>query len=57
MSRTVTAIIKTKVRMQIDEGTEVSEVIQEMDYSFQDTTGKADFHETEILDHEIIDSK
>ena len=52
-------LVKTEIMLEIviDEGQEVSNVIDEMDYSFEDTTGNADIVNTEIMDYEIIDSK
>jgi hypothetical protein len=42
--------------MKVDEGTEVSTIIDEMDYDFSDNTGHAIIRETEILDHEVTAS-
>lgn len=55
--RKVTVEVKIKLVIRIDEGTEVSQVIDEMDYSFNDTTGSATIEDTEILDQEVTDSK
>jgi hypothetical protein len=57
MSRKVYIEVKVRVIAHIDEGTEVSEVVNELDYSFSDTTGKATVEDTEILDYEVKDSK
>ena len=48
---------KVKLIVRVDEGTEVSEVMDEMDYGFMDTTGKATVEDTEIVDYEVTDSK
>lgn len=53
-------IVEVKVRLVInmDEGLEVSDVINEMEYDFTaQNDGAADIEDTEILDHELIDSK
>jgi hypothetical protein len=55
--RTVTVEVKVKLLMKVDEGVEVSEVIQEMDCNFQDQSGFATIEDTEILDHEVKDSR
>jgi hypothetical protein len=55
--RTVFLELKIKLVMNIDEGVEVSEIIDELDYHFCDTTTKATIEDTEILDYEITDSK
>ena len=51
--------VEVRVRLVIrqDEGVETSDVIDEMDYSFADTTGQATIEDTEILGFEITDSK
>lgn len=40
-----------------DEDVETSEIINELDYNFKDTTGKADIIDAEFLDYDIKDSK
>jgi hypothetical protein len=53
--RKVYVEVKVKLIINCDEGLEISQIIDEMDYSF--TTGKAEIEDTEILDHEVTDSK
>lgn len=55
--RKVTVIVKVKMSIIVDEGQEISQVINEMDYDFEDNTGNADIQDTEILEYEIVDSK
>ena len=55
--RKVTVKLEMKIVMSVDEGMEISEVIQELDYQVTDTTTAADIMDTEILDYEVIDSK
>ncbi len=49
--------INTRVIVEMDEGIDVDEVIQEMDYSFISQTEGAIVHDTEIRDYEVTDSK
>jgi hypothetical protein len=55
--RKVTVKLEMKVVMLVDEGVEISEVINELDYQINDTTTAADILDTEITDYEVIDSK
>ena len=57
MSRKVEVELKVKVSMVIDEGVEVSEIVNEMEYECSDTTTKATIEDTEILDYEVKDSR
>lgn len=49
--------VKVRLVVRMDEGVEVGEVIQEMDYNFDSQTNGANIEDTEILDYEITDSK
>ena len=55
--RTVTVKVEAKLIMKVDEGVEVSEVIDEMEYSFVDTTTRANIEDAEITDYEVVDSR
>ena len=55
--RTVTVKVETTLTMKVDEGVEVSEIIDEMEYDFSDTTTKADIECAEITDFEVVDSR
>lgn len=55
--RKVYVEVKTRLIIEMEEGIEMEEVIQEMDYNFTSGTINADIVETEIIDFEIIDSK
>ena len=55
--RKVTVEVKIKLTINADDGQDISEVIDEMDYDFSDTTGGADIEDMEILGHEVTDSK
>ena len=55
--RKVTVKLEMKIVMSVDEGIEISEVINELDYQVTDTTTTADILDAEIVDHEVIDSK
>jgi hypothetical protein len=41
----------------LEDGIEINDVIQELDYDFKSNTENADIVDTEIVDHEVIDSK
>lgn len=55
--RKVTIEVKVKMTIAIDDDAEVGEIIDEMEYDFTDTTGKADIHDTQIEDWEIQNSR
>ncbi len=55
--RKVYVNITVRAVIEMDEGIEVSEVIQEMDYGFNCNTGGADIVDTEIVGHKVTDSK
>ena len=57
MSRKVTVNLEIKLTMTVDESIDVSDVINELDYNFSDTTTQATIEDTEILDFEIMDSR
>ena len=57
MSRKVKVKLEKMLSMTVDEGVEISEIIDELEYDFYDTTTKATIEDTEITDHEVIDSK
>ena len=40
-----------------NDGVEICDVIEEMDYNFTSQTTGATIEDTEILDHEVTDSK
>ena len=56
-SRKVYARLTLNMILRVDEGTAVSEIVDELDYSFSDTTTKATIEDTTIEDYEIVDSK
>lgn len=55
--RKVYVDLKVRLVIQIDEGIQLEEVIDELDYNFVDTTTQADVIDTEIKDWEVTDSK
>jgi len=55
--RKVTIKLQMRVVMSVDEGIEISQVVNELDYQIKDTTTTADILDTEITDFEILDSK
>ena len=56
-SRKVYINLTVKVIATIDEGTEVQDFVNELDYNISDGTGNATVEDTEIIDHEVTDSK
>jgi hypothetical protein len=54
--RKVTIKLEVNVVMLVNEGIEISEVVNELDYNVNDTTTAADILDTEIIDYEVIDS-
>ena len=56
MYRTVTVELKVQLVMKVDEGVEIAEVIQEMNYQF-DLPDNATLDDSEILDYEVKDSR
>ena len=57
MSRKVTLYAKVKLIVCVDEGIELFDFLNEMDYSFTDTTGQGFIEDTEIVDYDVVDSK
>ena len=55
--RKVTIKLEMRIVMLVDEGMEISEVVNELDCQVNDTTTAADILDTEISDYEVIDSK
>jgi hypothetical protein len=55
--RKVYVEVKVKLILNMDDGIEVSDVIDEMDYNFTSTTTGADVYDSTIEDHEVTDSK
>ena len=55
--RKVIVEVKVKLVVNVDEGYAIGHILDEMDYSFTDTTTRADIQDTEILDYEVKDSK
>jgi len=54
--RKVTIKLEMRVVMSVDEGIEISEVVNELNYQVNDTTTAADILDTEITGHEVVDS-
>ncbi len=55
--RKVTVELKLKATVSVDEGVEISHVIDELYDQVRDTTTSANILDTEIIDYEVIDSK
>ena len=55
--RKVYVKLQVSLTMVVNEGKEISEVINELKYDFTDTTGSANIQDYEIVDFEVEDSK
>ncbi len=55
--RKVYVDVVARLIIRADEDIEIQNVLNEMDYNFKDTTGKADIEDSEIQDWNITDSK
>jgi len=55
--RKVTVKLEMRLVMMVDEGVEISDVVNELDYKVEDTTTAADILDIEITGYEVIDSK
>ncbi len=55
--RTVFVELKVKLVIKADDDAVISDIINEMDYNFTDTTTTADIEDSEILEYDITDSK
>ena len=55
--RKVTVKLEMRLVMLVNEGVEISDVVNELDYEVKDTTTAADILDTEITRHEVLDSK
>lgn len=55
--RKVFVEVKVKLVLNMDEGVEVSKVLEEMHYDIFSTMDEADVEDTEIVEWEVTDSK
>ena len=55
--RKVFVEVKMNITMVVNEGIEISEVINKANYEFNDMTGAAFITDTEITDYQVLDSK
>jgi hypothetical protein len=55
--RKVFVEVKVKLVLNMDEGVEVTEVLENMDYNFDSSTDGADIADTEIMEWDVKDSK
>ncbi|MCK9462603.1 MAG: hypothetical protein M0R80_23535 [Proteobacteria bacterium] len=56
-SRKVYVNVKVQLILDMDEGVDVGDVIDEVDYDFASTTDGATVHDMHIEDYEVTDSK
>jgi len=55
--RTVTVKLSVNLTIKADDDIEISEVINEIDYNFSDTTTRATVEDMNIEDYEVVDSR
>lgn len=55
--RKVYVNVTTRLIIDLDDGVEIDEVISEMDYTFKSGTDNATILDTEIISHDVVDSK
>ena len=55
--RKVTIKLEVRLVMSVDDGVEISNIVNELDYQINDTTTTADILDTDITDFEVEDSK
>lgn len=56
-TRTITVLAKVRLTIIADDDVSISDVLNEMNYEFTDTTTQALIEDTEIYDFEIADSR
>jgi len=55
--RTVNIKLEINLTVKADDDIQISEVINELEYDFTDTTGKATIEDMSIEDFEVVDSR
>ena len=55
--RTMHVKVVVDLTIKANDDVEAQEIINEADYHFADTTGKADIEDSQILDFEVTDSR
>ena len=53
-SRKIEVEVTVKLSLAVNEGQEISDILDEMDYNFEDTTGNADIVDTELIDYNVL---
>jgi len=49
--------VTIRITLKKDSGENLNDILDEMDYDIQDTTGKADIIDTEYTEYEVISAK
>jgi hypothetical protein len=57
MSRKVRLTLTVAVTVNLDDGIEASEFVENLDYAITSLTDGADVLDTELVDYEVTDSK
>ena len=55
--RIVNVKLEVSLTLKVDEGVEIHEIINQMDYNFEDTTTQATIEDSEIVDFEVTNSR
>ena len=55
--RKVTLKLEMRIVMSVNEGVEISNIVDELDYQVNDTTTAAEVLDTEITGYEVVDSQ
>ena len=55
--RKIEVNLTVRMIVSVDEGVEIDQIINELEYDFNDTTTQATVEDTEIIGYDIVDSK
>lgn len=55
--RKVNVTVKVDLLLRLDDGADIDDILNEMDYNFTSTDPKGDIEDTHILDYEVTDSR
>ena len=57
MARKIYVAVRVRLIINAEEGIEIKDILDEMDYNFVSQSEGADIEDTEIQDWEVLDSK
>jgi hypothetical protein len=55
MSRKVNVDVKVRLVIEVEKGQDLAEVMDELEYDFNDTTGNATVEDNSILDYDVVE--